>query len=177
MKKDGFPSKKTGLKIKNPWKFFLLVLVVYFFLFFYSPLIFYQALKNFWAIFVRVAPLLILVYGAIFLVNLFIKQEGVKKLLGKEAGIRGWLMAIIGGILISGPPYVLYPLLGEFKKQGARNSLLAVFLYNRNVKIPFVPVMIYYFGIKYTLVLSFLIIVFSLLNGFLVEALVQDSQN
>lgn len=177
MKKDGFSNKKTRFKINGPGKFLLLVLIIYFFLFFYSPFFFFGAFKAFWTTFTRVAPLLVLVYGAIFLVNLFVKQEKVKRFLGKEAGIRGWLMAIGGGILISGPPYILYPLLGEFKKQGAQNSLLAVFLYNRNVKIPFIPVMIYYFGVKYTLIVSLLIIIFSLLNGFLIEVLVQDSEN
>ena len=52
-----------------------------------------------------------------------------------------------------------------------RNSLLAVLLYNRNVKIPFIPAMIYYFGLKFTVFISLYIIIFSVLNGKLIEAL------
>jgi hypothetical protein len=52
------------------------------------------------------------------------------------------------------PPYLLYPMLAEFQMHGAKNSLLAAFLYKRNVKIHFLPVMIYYFGLRYSLIVS-----------------------
>ncbi|MBW2540150.1 MAG: hypothetical protein JRE27_11165 [Deltaproteobacteria bacterium] len=79
-------------------------------------------------------------------------------------------------MLVSGPPYVLYPLLGELKKRGMTNSLLAVFLYNRNVKIPFIPAMIYYFGLKFTIILSVYIIIFSIMNGKIMEALTKETE-
>jgi hypothetical protein len=63
-------------------------------------------------------------------------------------------------------------MLAEFRRHGVRPALLAVFLYNRNVKIPFLPVMVYYFGLRYTVVVSGLIIIFSLLNGLLLERLI-----
>jgi len=63
---------------------------------------------------------------------------------------------------------------GELKKHGARTALLATILYNRNVKIHFVPAIIYYFGIRYTVVLSIYILLFSLLNGKLIELLIDE---
>jgi len=167
--------KKLNLKINTSQKFLLGVLLFYFFVFIFYPSLFFSSLKDFFSILFRIAPLLGIVFGAIFLVNLFVKQKNIQKHFGKDSGIRGWIYAIIAGILISGPPYILYPFLGELKKQGAKNSLLAVFLYNRNVKIPFFPVMVYYFGMKYTIIVSSLIVLFSILNGLLIDILLKDN--
>ena len=69
---------------------------------------------------------------------------------------------------------MLYPLFGDLQKKGMRNALVAVILYNRNVKIPFIPVMIYYFGYSFTIIISLFIIFFSIFNGMIVELLVNS---
>jgi len=119
-------------------------------------------------------PILGIVFVVMVGINLYFTQSRAKKYLGEKSGIKGWIYAIIFGILISGPPYVLYPLLGDLKKQGMKNSLIAVLLYNRNVKIPFLPALIYYFGLPFTIILSIYILIFSILNGKLIELLVDD---
>ncbi|PIP28328.1 MAG: hypothetical protein COX29_01620 [Candidatus Moranbacteria bacterium CG23_combo_of_CG06-09_8_20_14_all_35_22] len=48
-------------------------------------------------------------------------------------------------------------------------SLIATFLSNRNIQPAFIPAMAYYFGWQYTIVVSISVIIFSVLNGFLVE--------
>jgi hypothetical protein len=45
------------------------------------------------------------------------------------------------------------------------------------VKIPLLPMMIYYFGLVFTITLSALIVVFSVLNGRVVEYLVGSEMN
>jgi uncharacterized membrane protein YraQ (UPF0718 family) len=57
------------------------------------------------------------------------------------------------------------------KEKGMEDSLVAAFLYNRAVKIPLLPMMIYYFGWPFTLVLSSLMVLFSILNGVVVQRL------
>ncbi len=155
----------SGRKIAGRWKFLFLMLAAYLVAGWFDPALVRAALVGFTGMLVKIVPILLLVFVALFLVNLLLNPARIKKHLGQESGVKGWFYAVVGGILISGPPYVLYPMLGEFKKHGARNSLIAVFLYNRNVKIPFLPVMAYYFGLRYTVVVSLLIILFSLLNG------------
>ncbi|MDF1577825.1 MAG: hypothetical protein RQ753_05990 [Desulfurivibrionaceae bacterium] len=167
---------KEEKKVAQPagrWKFLLLMLAVYPVVGFLNPDLAGQALAGFKSMVMKVIPILGLVFIALFAVNLLLNPERIKKHLGRDSGIMGWFYAVIGGILISGPPYVLYPMLGEFKRLGVRNSLIAVYLYNRNVKIPFLPVMAYYFGLRYTVVVSVLIILFSLLNGLLVGRLTE----
>lgn len=167
-------AEKKASKLAGRWQFLLLMLTTYLVVGWLDPALARTALSGFQGMFLKVLPILGVVFVALLLVNLLLNPERIRKHLGRDSGLRGWLYAVLGGILISGPPYVLYPMLGEFKKHGVRNALIAVFLYNRNVKIPFLPVMAYYFGLRYTIIVSVLIILFSLLNGLLVGRLAES---
>jgi len=52
-----------------------------------------------------------------------------------------------------------------------KNGLAAVFLYNRAVKIPLVPLMIYYFGVKFLIILTLLTLLASIIEGKVIDAL------
>ena len=158
-------------KISGGLKFLIVVLALYLvFVCFDFPAA-RQAGLNFLLMLIKIVPVLILVFIIMIFVNLYFTKARIGKYLGAESGARGWAYAIVAGILVSGPPYLLFPLLGELKGRGMKNSLLAIFLFNRNVKIPFLPVMVYYFGLGYTIILSSYIIIFSLLNGKMIELL------
>ncbi len=161
-------------RISGGVKFLIIVLVIYLVIALFNFSIIKDAFFDFLQMLIKIVPILVIVFVVMVLVNLYFTRDKIGKYLGKESGIKGWLYAIISGILVSGPPYILFPLLGEIKKGGMKNSLLAVFLYNRNVKIPFLPVMIYYFGLSFTVILSLYIIIFSILNGKLIGWLVKD---
>ena len=81
------------------------------------------------------------------------------------------MIAIFGGIISTGPIYLWYPLLSDLKEKGMKDSFIAAFLYNRAVKIPLMPMMIFYFGIRFTVILTIYIVIFSMINGFCVEKL------
>ncbi len=166
-------KNKSKKKLSGGMKFFLAVLVIYFIFALFDVEAVKMAMINFLQMIWKIIPILLIVFLAMILINLYFTKERTEKYFGNQSGIKGWIYAIVSGILISGPPYVLYPLLGELKKHGMKNSLLAVFLYNRNVKIPFVPVMVYYFGLTFTVIMSFYIIFFSILNGVLVGVLIR----
>lgn len=160
--------KNNKNKLSGGIRFLLIVFGVYLVFAIFDRELVLQALEGFQQMFFRVAKILIFVFFAMVVANLYFTPKRVKKYLGYGSGMRGWLYAIISGVLVSGPPYVLFPLLGNLKKHGMKNSLVAVFLYNRNVKIPFLPVMIFYFGIAFTVTISILIILFSIINGLLI---------
>ncbi|MBC8391043.1 MAG: hypothetical protein H8E17_00535 [Deltaproteobacteria bacterium] len=166
-KRIGKPTATLG----TGWKFCIGVFVVYGIVAVFDIHVARVSFLNFLGMFLKILPILGVVFMVMIAVNLYFTPKRTQKYLGKESGATGWIYAIVAGIFISGPPYVLYPLLGEMKKRGMRNSLLAVLLYNRNVKIPFIPAMIYYFGLKFTVFISLYIIIFSVLNGKLIEAL------
>lgn len=122
-------------------------------------------------LFVKIFPILILVFLINLAINALVKPGTLQKHMGQDSGLLGYFYAVLSGILIGGPPYLLFPLLADFQKSGVRNAYLATFLFNRNVKIPYIPVMIYYFGLVYTVIISILLIIFSVLNGIIVEKL------
>ena len=65
--------------------------------------------------------------------------------------------------------YMWYPLLKEMKNSGANHSFIAVFLYNRAIKLPLLPFIIFYFGITFTIVLTVVMIVMSIIQGMIID--------
>ena len=163
-------------KIPGGWKFLLVVTLIYvvfaIFNFDFARIAFLQFLKTFTGI----LKILVMVFFVMFLVNLFVKPETIKKHLGKDSGVKGWLYAVAGSILISGPPYILFPFLGELRKHGVKDSLLVVFMNNRNIQPVFVPVMIFYFGTPFTVIVSIYILLFSFVNGWLAGQILKDEK-
>jgi hypothetical protein len=96
-------------------------------------------------------------------------------ILVRGAGVKGWLLAAVGGALGTGPIYAWYALLRELRAKGMRASLAAVFLYSRAFKLPLLPLMIHYFGTVYSLVLCLYLLGFSIVSGVLMVKL-EDRQ-
>lgn len=167
--------KQKIKKIPGRFRFLFVVFFVYSIIFFFNQSLFSQGIEKTYLMMIKIVPLLLFVLLVMILMNMYIDSSKIKKHLGEDSGVRGWIYAIVLGILIAGPPYILYPMLKDLKKSGMKNSLLAVFLYNRNVKIAFVPVMIYYFGLAFTIIISVAIVVFSILNGLLIGFFVRDN--
>lgn len=162
---------------KLSYYFLLAVIIIYITAALIAPEIAASALRIFSNIFIQIAPVLVIVFFLLFLTDLLIKPEKVMKYLGKESGIIGWPVAIAGGIISSGPIYVWFPFLADLRKKGMRTALAATFLYNRAVKVPLLPLMIYYFGIAFTAVLTVYMIVFSIVIGILTEWVVGEGKD
>jgi uncharacterized membrane protein YraQ (UPF0718 family) len=101
--------------------------------------------------------------------NYFVNPKAISKYVGKGSGIKGWFLAISTGILSHGPIYLWYPLLKELRNQGMRSGLVAVFLYNRAIKIPLLPLMVYYFGTIFVVLLLIYMIIASMVEGEIIE--------
>jgi uncharacterized membrane protein YraQ (UPF0718 family) len=168
--KNGKSKKLTG-----GMKLLFIVLALYFIVGIFNLQLAKEAAFSFFYMLLKIIPILFIVFIVMIGADIYFTKEKTGRFVGNESGIKGWIYAIISGILISGPPYILYPLLGNLKKRGMKNSLLAALLYNRNIKIPFIPVMIYYFSLKFTIVISVYIIIFSIFNGILVSVIVEKS--
>lgn len=128
-----------------------------------------RALETFAGILRQIIPVLVLVFTLMFLIDLLVKPKAIAKHLGSESGMKGWILAIVAGIIATGPVYVWYSMLADFRKKGMRTALAGVFLYMRSVKLPFIPLMVYYFGGLYTAVLTTYLIAFSIAVGIVCE--------
>ncbi|MBN2042405.1 MAG: hypothetical protein JW754_01215 [Candidatus Aenigmarchaeota archaeon] len=161
-------------RIGPGWIFLLIVIFLYGAASLVNYVVFIESLAAFWNLVLSVVPVVILVFALVFLANLWVTPGRIMKYLGKGSGRKGWVISIAGGILSTGPIYMWYPLLKDLKSRGMKNSLISVFLYNRSLKIPLLPMMIFYFGWAFTIILSAYMIIFSVFNGIIVEKIVGD---
>jgi uncharacterized membrane protein YraQ (UPF0718 family) len=146
------------------------VTLVCFMVLFFRPVFFSRTLEFFIKIMLQILPIFVLVFILMTLSNLFVNRQTVATYL-KKPGIKKWLFVIIAGILSTGPIYVWYPLLAEFREKGVAYGYLATFLYNRAIKIPLLPMAVFYFGLRYVIVLTFLMVFFSVIQGILINQL------
>jgi len=100
--------------------------------------------------------------------NYFITPKVIMKHL-KEKGLKKWFFVIVGGILSSGPIYMWYPLLADLRSKGLSYGLIACFLYNRAIKIPLIPLAIIYFSWQYILILTFVMVAVSVIQGIIIN--------
>jgi len=124
----------------------------------------------------QIFPVLLLIFVLIFVSNFLVKPDWVRVNVGKGSGVRGWLVALVGGILSVGPIYAWYALLRDLQAKGMRTALIAVFLYNRGIKLPLLPLMIHYFGGIYTLILAVYMTLFSVIGGILLEKILERKE-
>ena len=160
--------KKIIVKIGGNWIFLISILFLYLLTLIFNKDLFIKSILYTKDVLIEVTPVLIIVFSLTFLANIWLTNKKANKLLTKKIGPLQYITAVILGILSSGPIYMWYPLLSELKEKGLKNSLIAIFLYNRAVKIPLMAMIVYYFGLPFLLVTTFLMIIFSLINGYFV---------
>lgn len=154
-------------KLFRGWYFLIAVAALYALIGLFHPDLVSEALASFASLLLRIVPVLLLVFGLLFLANLFLERKWLVKHLGASSGLGGWALSVVSGILSAGPLYAWYPLLGQLKNKGMSDSLIATFLYSRALKLPLLPLLVHYFGVTYTVALSVGIVVFSVLSGLL----------
>jgi len=153
-------------------KFLLIVILLYLIISFLNLSLVIRALKQFLILFAKISPSLILVFFFIFIFNFVFPENKVKKYLLEAGSFRKYLLAMLLGVLSSGPIYIWFSFLANLREKGLSNDIATIFLYNRAIKIPLLPIMLYYFSLKFTLLLFFLMLIFSVLNGIAVNKLV-----
>ncbi len=171
--------KKERNRKKKERKFFGLyflgfVITLYAILYVFYPENTYNSLEASGRIFVTIFPVLIVIVFLMGLLNYFLKPKRISRYLGEEAGMKSWLIAISAGVLSHGPIFVWYPLLRDLHDRGMRASLVAVFLYNRAIKIPLLPIMVYYFGISFVVILMAYMVIASIVEGKIIEVMEHD---
>ena len=166
--------KKNLKKIPAQWKFLIFVLALYLGILLVDAGFAGTIALQFLATLKQVLPIIVLVFFIMFLLNLFVRPEIIKKHLGHDSGVKGWAYTILASIIMAGPPYILMPMVADFRRHGMKTSLAAVFLSNRSVQPVFLPVMAYYFGWTYTIIVSVCIVAFSILSGMIMGKMINE---
>lgn len=162
--------KKSSAK----WYFLSVVVSAYLPVYFISSdkagLIFNFFIKLLW----QILPVFLLVYVIMLLTNYFIDNKTLQRLMGEEAGGKGWVISIITGIISAGPVYAWYPLMKDLQTKGIKDKFLATFLYNRGIKLQWAPMLIALFGWKYSVTLLIVMGALSVPQGIITGKLVNS---
>jgi uncharacterized membrane protein YraQ (UPF0718 family) len=170
---DGFPKGDTA-RAGGLWKmaiFPVVVVLLYVVLYLIMPARTGRALAASGQILVQVALPLCIAFVLMVVLNLFVKPAHVSRFLGTGAGLRGVAISTLAGMISTGPIYAWYPLMKDLRERGASNFHVANFLGNRAVKPFLLPIMVFYFGWGYTVVLNLLLIAGAILIAVLVSFL------
>ncbi|MGB5965737.1 MAG: permease [Sulfurimonadaceae bacterium] len=162
------PTNRSG------WIMLLIVIVLYGVAAFVNSTDTYDALKNSFNILKVIAPILLVVVLLMAIINSFIQPKKIAKHLGKESGLKGWIIALLSGLFSHGSGYVWYPMLSDLRRHGVRDGLIVTFFYARAIKLPWLPMMISYFGLGFTIALTFYILLGALLQGVIADRLLSS---
>lgn len=161
---------KDKLKeIQKSWYFLVAMILIYSVVSFFNYELFTSSLNFFVDILIKIIPIFIFIFILMVITNLFVTPKFILKYLEKDKGIKKWVFAIIGGVLSSGPIYMWYPLLADLKEKGISDGLISCFLYNRAIKIPLLPLMVVYFSWKYIIILAFVMMFASVIQGIIIN--------
>lgn len=154
------------------WGLLFLMVLVYVFLFFFNSSLFFSSFSFFSKIFWNLIPVFVVVFVLMSLVNFFVSKKTVLGFVSSSHK-RKWVFSALAGILSMGPIYMWYPFMQNLKEKGFNEGLIAVFLYNRAIKIPLIPLAVFYFGLKFVVILTFVMIVFSIIQGIIINKLME----
>ncbi|MBE0417126.1 MAG: hypothetical protein IBX63_05130 [Coriobacteriia bacterium] len=120
-------------------------------------------------VFLGVLPIIVAVFAALGLFNVWIDKKAVARRLGEGSGIGTIVIASLFGTILVGPVYVVFPLLKAVREHGARWAIVGAVLTAWAVKIPMVPLEIGFLGLRFSLSRSILVAVSAIPLGLLLE--------
>ncbi len=124
-------------------------------------------------IFGSVLLLILSVFGLIGLLQVWISRDLIVRLLGRESGLKSLLLATFCGTLLIGPAYLVFPLLMEIRRQGARWAVIAIVLTSYAVKLQMLPVESGFLGWPFTLGRAAITLALGIPTGLLIEAVME----
>ncbi|SHJ20289.1 Predicted permease [Malonomonas rubra DSM 5091] len=113
------------------------------------------------------------VFGLVGLLQTWISRDLIVRLLGREGGVKGLVIATICGTVLIGPAYIIFPLLMSIQKQGARWAVITIVLTSYAVKVQMIPVEVGFLGWPFSLARAVITIGLAIPTGLIVEAFME----
>lgn len=157
------------------WYSLILFAFIYLILMVFIPEKGSQSLETSKEVLITIAPFLAIVLILMIIIDYFLPPEKFIKNFGVDSGVKGFIMAMFLGLIIEGETILLYPMLRTLMKEDVRPGIIATFLYAKAISLPAIPVLVLYFGIEYTLILTGVMIIASVVIGILIEIPMQLS--
>jgi uncharacterized membrane protein YraQ (UPF0718 family) len=147
--------------------------LLYIWAFIFSPERATRALGDGMSVFLTVCVLILAVFCLIGLLQVWIGRDRIVHALGHESGFKGLLLAVLCGTLLLGPPYVIFPLLYEIKRQGARWAVISTVLTCYAIKVQMLPVEAGFLGWPFTMARTFITLLIAIPVALLIEFIME----
>ncbi|MFP3898967.1 MAG: permease [Dehalococcoidia bacterium] len=129
-----------------------------------------------WSYFLEMIMILPAVMVIMGLFSVYVSRELVVKYMGKTSGIKGILLAILFGMLPTGPLYVAFPLAVALRSKGASISNIIIFLSAwACIKLPQELVELQFLGIQFMAARLILTVIFVAIMGLFIEKIIEWS--
>lgn len=161
-------------KIKKN-RIIVVVIIAYIFTYFLKNDVFFKGINNSKFYLIEMIKIMPAVFIISALLTNWVPDETIKKIIGKNSGIKGKVFSIIVGAISAGPIYAAFPLSLSLLKKGASISNIVIIISAwAVVKIPMFFVESKFLGLKFTLIRYILTIPAIFLLGYLTEKFVKD---
>jgi len=126
--------------------------------------------------FLKVLAIIVAVFIIIGLIQVWVGPQRISKLLGKEAGWKGLVLASTIPIFIGGSLFTIFPLLRTLRDKGASIACVMAFIAAWSGKAPLLPLEIEFLGWKFAVLRFCLIIPFAVTMGLVSEFILNKLQ-
>jgi len=123
--------------------------------------------------FAKAIKIIIAVFIIIGLIQVWVSPQTLSKILGKEAGWKGLLLASTIPIFIGGSLFTIFPLLKTLREKGASIASVMAFITAWGGKAPLLPLEIAFLGWKFAILRISFIIPFAIVMGLLSEFILE----
>lgn len=127
--------------------------------------------------FAKAIKIIIAVFIAIGLIQVWVSPQTLSKILGKEAGWKGLLLASTIPIFIGGSLFTIFPLLKTLRDKGASIASVVAFVTAWSGKAPLLPLEIAFLGWRFSILRISLIIPLAIVMGLLSEFILEEWQS
>ncbi len=153
--------------------FMIIVFLIYFVLFFFQKQIVFDSIRHFVKNILMIIPVFAIVIFMTAILNYYFPKERIAKLFKEKSKIKTYMMSLLAGIVSHGPIIAWFPFLKDVSESGLSQGNLITFIYGRGVKLTLLPVMIGFFGAKYTFIFITYLALGALLQGFVYDKFVK----
>lgn len=119
--------------------------------------------------FLSTLPIIVAVFLALGLFNVWVDKKKVANALGKGSGLWSIALASLAGTVLVGPVYVIFPLMKAVREHGARWAVLGAVLAAWAVKIPMVPMEMGMLGVRFSVLRIVFVALAAIPIGLLLE--------
>ncbi|MFL0252736.1 permease [Clostridium neuense] len=132
------------------------------------------AIKKAWKFFENILPLFLSILFIIGIMLAVLSPQFISKILGKQSGIVGILLAAVIGSCTVIPGFVTFPLAATLLKSGAGMPQIIMFISTSvMVGVITIPLEAKYWGKKVTYTRNFLALMFSFIIAFMMGVLIR----